>query len=975
MRVCTADYIDGNADGNASTFSENTAATGGAIYAAGSVTLNGTAITSNNAESQDAEIKANGGAIMVSEYGSVNATNVTVSGNTATLGGAIYFDGKTLSLVDGTVTDNGDGIYLAAGKLNVSGKPVVDAIYLPDGKYITVNGELTQGADITVTTQSTGVVFAKPDGQNITDLSAYVEYFTSSDRKQVSVNPDGELISGYVIFTQATLSNGYTITVSGTPTQYQWYSYTDGVCGDALEGQTTATLTGGENGKQYICKITYTFGGETTVIESQPVTYYVVSEHSHPICGATCECGETHQDVEWSPVTNEAELILAAENGGNYYLLDDINISNTITVSKDTKLCLNGKKIVGQGTGRMFSVPSDITFTLTDCGSAERAGYIDPITGLWTEGEYSGEGTAITYNLFGGVITGAQGGVISLSGTLNTYGINFVGTLSTSAGAVINGSGTLNDIGSVFVANMTSGQAGAVQISDATIKNTVFAYNKSTENRAGALLVTGTLNATGALFECNSANTNGGAIVLTGATKADLVSSTFKANTAKGNGGAIYYYNTPVMNTTSCSFIENSAARGGAIDVYSGSSYSDEQKYSDNGSTFEGNSSNGSGGAVYTSRDASFVGSIFKDNTAKNGGAIYLAKVYVAPTVTTSNVTFTGNSATANGGAVYVGTDATYTDGEAVLTDGEITGAINGSTFEENSAVNGGAICVEITKSTAVEGEAVLYGSTFNKNTASSYGGAIALIGCKASTYYCIFDENSATTNGGAIQATCFEYTSDEVTYRKISTLYMLGGEVKNSKLTVQSPSNSNYGGGLAVLYGSQAIIDGVTFDANKGYSGGAIASYGSATVQGEDDTVYTLVTLNNVTLKNNAGVNGAVYVGAAGQVIANNLVAENNKSTGNGAVFYTTSSSASTLIINGATISGNTDKNGIGFIVKNKTDNILMINRSAVDGDDVKITETEGVITDNWDVLIKGSGANSNVTDTSPVSPEQPEQ
>ncbi len=219
--------------------------------------------------------------------------------------------------------------------------------------------------------------------------------------------------------------------------------------------------------------------------------------------------------------------------------------------------------------------------------------------------------------------------------------------------------------------------------------------------------------------------------------------------------------------------------------------------------------------------------------------------------------------------------------------------------------------------------------------------------------------------------STSFDYDVDGTTYRVTSTLTMVGGEVKNGTVDKTWSSSGSYGGGVAVFYGSQATLDGVVFDNNKAYSGGAITSYGSAKVlNGEETvTVYTNVILNNVTVKNNDGQNGAIYVGGAGQMTVNGLVATDNTTKGSGAVIYLTSAN-SVLNVNSATLSGN--KSGathndlttgsLGFIQTANSANTLNIYKAGVTGADVN---------DNWDVLIN-KGAKSTVNELTAPTTEQ---
>ena len=358
------------------------------------------------------------------------------------------------------------------------------------------------------------------------------------------------------------------------------------------------------------------------------------------------------------------------------------------------------------------------------------------------------------------------------------------------------------------------------------------------------------------------------------------------------------------------------------------------------------------GGVFYLSGStaATIIDSQFTSNTAKTSGGVLCHRS--SGTITTLRCTFTSNTASGNGGAIYVYSSGKYIDGSATIEGETVTGAENSSTFTSNTAKNGGAVCVEIKANTETAGEVVLYGSIFNSNEASTYGGAVAVIGAEASIYYCVFDSNIANNRGGSVYIESFSYELNEVNYIIPATLTMVGGEVKNGD-TVEWASGTSYSGGIAVFYGAQATVTDTVFDNNRGYSGGAITSYGSGKLLTDAEaatyeTVYTHVTLNNVTVKNNDGQNGAIYIGGAGQITANNLTATDNTTKGSGAVFYITSSSASTLNLNGATISGNTCSKGtvLGFINIANALNKVNIYKNSVTGADVQ---------DNWDVLITG--------------------
>lgn len=887
-------YTDGDESisDSGSEFTANSSPCGGAIFADKSASLFGTAFENNSAVSAEEGTNSKGGAI-ASDYGTVTLTGTSFIGNTADLGGAI-FDGKRLNLEikSATVTENSSGIAIVGGSLSISGSVIIKDntdydVSLAEGKLITIVGALDENAEIGFATALESGAFAKADGVNLTDVSVYLDRFFNNDGYPVFVGDDGQLGCGLIIAEQPSVTNNYTVSTLWQPTSYTWYLWVDNARGEAVAGQNTATLTDGIDNASYVCLLAY---GDLTV-ETAPVTVLPkVALQKHPICGSVCNCTDTaHNTIDWYPIADLAGLISAAATEGNYYLTEDIVIDATVTFTANVNLCLNGKKLSrsGEEAFAMLTVAADATLTITDCSDDVRVGYIDPETGLWTEGTYSGEGTAIAYTLYGGLITngsGVGGSAISVNGTLNTYGINFAGNTA-SSGSAVYVRGYYNDAGSTFVGNAVSYRGGAIYV----------AYDENVKNVLRLTVKDATFISNSATTGGTDTKRRGGAIYIAEDIVASVDNSIFEGNSSTQYGGAINVANRSQLTLTNSTFNKNSSGtNGGAIWLYNGTSISVS------GGEFKENSTGSNGGAIYSYNTVSLENVKFTSNTATNGGALYALG---ASTVT--GCTFTENSASTNGGALY-------TSGTATVTS-----------------------------------------CTFTENSAGTNGGALLNIGGNATLTSCIFDSNTAGSKGGAIMSTSAENEVDGTTYYIPSTLTMIGGEVKNGIVDTTWTSSGSYGGGLMVNLGSHATLDGVTFDNNKAYSGGAITSYGSAGVLNSDgvsQTVYTNVTLNNVTLTNNDGQNGAVYVGGKGQMTANGIVATNNTSSGTAAVFYLTSA-GSLLTVNSATISGNTGKGSIGFIQTANSENTLNIYKAGITGADVN---------DNWDVLIKKGNAST---------------
>jgi predicted outer membrane repeat protein len=256
----------------------------------------------------------------------------------------------------------------------------------------------------------------------------------------------------------------------------------------------------------------------------------------------------------------------------------------------------------------------------------------------------------------------------------------------------------------------TKGNGGAINIgsnedviSQVTIKNATFDKNKvtldSSESSGGAISISGGANVTmtDVVFTNNQAVSGGGAVALingnltingitatgnntTGYTDGSskkgggggalnigagsftlgqgttITKNTFTGNVAQSAGGAIYCYNTKTVFTMGdVTFTNNVASTN-----YAGALYLRGANITvDIGNIVaEGNSAaNGNGGAVYlyAFKNGTIDSLVANNNSAKSGGAIYIAG---SCSVTFGEMSGSGNSATGSsvGGYAYIGT-------------------------------------------------------------------------------------------------------------------------------------------------------------------------------------------------------------------------------------------------------------------------------------------------------------------------------
>lgn len=854
---------------------------GGAIYVGyGALNLHKVTMTENRAEGF-------GGAV-VALQSNVSVVGSTFSKNEAPCGGAIRISGKTLALENVDITENDNGIAASKAKIDVSGKIVIDNnengnLWLLDGTYVRLTGALTEDSSVGVSVETDGAVIAKIYGENVTDINEYANRFFHDGGDPMYVNENGELAVGFIIVEQPSVFNNYTITATGVPT-YAWYSWVDGaVSGEPIAGQTAATLTEGVDGTAYACVVT--FNGKS--LTSDPIVY--ASKKHHPVCGETCECvGETHEDIEWIPVMNASELEYAIKLGGSYYLFNDIVLEKTLKVDNSVNICLNGKKITrtGEELFSMIRVEKGATLTLTDCGKTERKGYIDPESGLWREGEYSGDGEAVVYTLYGGVITGGNaslGGAIYAIGDLNLYGINFAGNHAENNGGAIDlVGGTLTAKGdNLFVGNTAVKHAGAIYVTYATagpagvlnMTDGIFAHNSAMGGGAVSIRTGCKAAFNGTLFEANAVagydgeeeknndgNGEGGGAIYVGYGSLELVNVTMKDNVAEYFGGAVDVYQSTVT-VTGGSFANNTAVSGGAFCIFDGS------QIIVSGATLDGNIATGEGntqgGGAFNSRESTLTLSgvtLTGNKSAYYGGAINARKGIV-----TINNTVIERSEGATGAALYFRLDGT-----------QVT--IENSTVSNNVATANGVIYM------TQAGSLTVNGLTASGNDADR-GGVFYVSGGTIELNDVIATENTAKSGG---------------------VLYVSGAKVTVNGSTFGSSDKGNSatkGGAAYVASGSLTVDDGTEMCGNAASTGGAIyAEGGQTTIEG-----------GAILSDNTATTGGAIYAVDAAKITIMSASVKNNSSSGSGGAIAI---EGSTLIIGeGAVFTDNTSEKFGGAI------------------------------------------------------------
>ncbi|MCD8036510.1 MAG: right-handed parallel beta-helix repeat-containing protein [Clostridiales bacterium] len=180
--------------------SENTADSGAGVCigSGATFTMSGGSIESNTATT--------GGAVLV--IGTFEMSGGTITGNEAANCGGVYINNGTFDLNGGEISGNistgknSAGIVMYnSSELNISGKPVVtgnlngnnveENVYLADGQYITLVGELESEASIGVTTQ---ILPTSGEPVQITTTEDGTEYYATAAQYFI---PDAEGVLSY----------------------------------------------------------------------------------------------------------------------------------------------------------------------------------------------------------------------------------------------------------------------------------------------------------------------------------------------------------------------------------------------------------------------------------------------------------------------------------------------------------------------------------------------------------------------------------------------------------------------------------------------------------------------------------------------------------------------------------------------------------------------------------------------------------
>ena len=316
---------------------------------------------------------------------------------------------------------SGGGVHIGSGAFTMTGGMIRgnSASNNGGGVHISSGGTFTMTGDSRITgnnAENGGGVYANGS-------------FTVSGAVQITGNKQGTSASNVYLRSDKTVTIG-----------------TNHLSSDASIGVTTQNLPTNEgiaiatganlDDKQYFHSDT----GENYlfyVTSDGTICMTTANAHYHPICGASCQDGSSHTSETWQPI-GSAEELTAIQNGGCYYLTDDVTLSNRSVWEppSDTFLCLNGHTITGAAGTSTIAVGNGVNFILTDCKGSGK------ITHESSDAVGCGVKVIGSFTMYSGSITGNHnsdgGGVrVENTGSFTMYGGSITGnSVSGSGGGV-----------------------------------------------------------------------------------------------------------------------------------------------------------------------------------------------------------------------------------------------------------------------------------------------------------------------------------------------------------------------------------------------------------------------------------------------------------------------------------------------------------------------------------------------------------
>jgi predicted outer membrane repeat protein len=268
------------------------------------------------------------------------------------------------------------------------------------------------------------------------------------------------------------------------------------------------------------------------------------------------------------------------------------------------------------------------------------------------------------------------------------------------------------------------------------------------------------------------------------------------------------------------------------------------------------------GGAIYNNSQLTLDRTLFRNNSASRGGALYNDGTnYGCATASMTDSVFEMNTAYA-GGAVY--NDSSYCGNANVIIENSLL---------SNNSVTGLGGSISTVSYYGGEASVIIRGSKISDCTSRIQGGAIQQIGYSGSTSTIIQDsviENCNSTGGGG----AIESHSDTIESSNIPGFANLVIE-----RSVVSNCSGDFGGALLLSSGkSSSLLSRSNVSIQLTTINDCNATKGGGIFEVSDG--YLDITIRNSTIAgNNATIGGGLYINNAIVLITNSIIADNTAS------------------------------------------------------------------------------------------------
>lgn len=287
-------------------------------------------------------------------------------------------------------------------------------------------------------------------------------------------------------------------------------------------------------------------------------------------------------------------------------------------------------------------------------------------------------------------------------------------------------------------ANGRADRGAAIEIAESAevkIQNCRF-HNHHGDTTGGAIYTYGDLTIEDSVFTDNTAGTRGGALfVLAGETT--ITNGLFRFNEAGDRGGAVAAHQGTLIIQGQSRFQDNHASHGGAVMVGQGGFPLDRDTLHIEDSLFRGNTAT-NGGAIVNYWSATILHSVIQDNVAsRDGGGI---RNHQRMDISSSSIL--GNQANERYGGVF--NDGLMTIEDSVLRD-------------NHAATDGGGVFHGYFASDTIEGrpkELIIERTEIADNTAGRDGGGIYSIRRMQISDSWVHDNHALRNGGGIFTAT-----------------------------------------------------------------------------------------------------------------------------------------------------------------------------------------------------------------------------